>query len=111
MQKSELFDVLRDIKQKSLEISNQLNSNLAEPKLVNQIYEQRQYSLDKLDSMMKDENVKEMITFNHETWNKEISEIQNLEQENIKMLTDITDQMNSELKNQMKQKSLLIYSK
>ncbi len=111
MQKSELFNVLDDIKQKSLDIGNQLNSNSVEPILVNQIYEQRQNSLDKLDSMMKDENVKEMITNNHETWNKEISEIQNLEQENIKMLTNITNRMNSELKNQMKQKSLLIYSK
>jgi putative protein kinase ArgK-like GTPase of G3E family len=111
MQKSELFDVLNDIKQKSLEIGNQLNTNSIDPATVNQIYEHRQSSLDKLDSMMKDENVKELITNNRENWNNEISEIQNLEQENIQMLTNITNQMNSELKNQMKQKSLLIYSK
>ncbi|MBS4001070.1 MAG: hypothetical protein KGZ71_11375 [Desulfobulbaceae bacterium] len=111
MQKSELFSVLKDIKQKSLEIGNQLNSNEVDPKSVNQIYDYRQKSLDKLDSMLKDENVKELIANNLEDWNGEMMEIQNLEKDNIKMLTDITNQMNRELKNQMKQKSLLIYSK
>ncbi|MBE2219472.1 MAG: hypothetical protein IAE90_14765 [Ignavibacteria bacterium] len=75
MQKSELFSVLKDIKQKSLEIGNQLNSNEVDPKSVNQIYDYRQKSLDKLDSMLKDENVKELIANNLEDWNGEMMEI------------------------------------
>lgn len=111
MPKSKLFGLLDDIKDRSLKIGSHLSSHDANPDELVDIYLERQKLLEALETMINDESVSEVIQKNSARWQKEVENIQAIEQENINNLKNITSQFKNKLKQQMKTKSLLIYAK
>ncbi len=111
MPKSKLFGLLDDIKDRSLKVGNCLSRLDGNPDELVDIYAERQVLLESLEKMLHDDSINEVIKNNSVRWQKELENIQAIEQENIKNLKNISSQLENKLKQQMKAKSLLIYAK
>lgn len=108
-----IFDAFESLCSISNEISTLLlnKNNLDSSEILNKLYSEKKQIIEKIFFFSNTEYGLKFINNNADKWNKMLKECIEIEEKNVKDLQSITNETGKKLKELIKNKSILVYSK
>lgn len=104
-----------DVEKKTKNISDYLATNkdfdIKEIQILADLYSERKKSIDNLDNWNKSDEGKQFIKNNAEEWDKRVSQLLKIDEQQVEKIDERVSVINKKLRNLMKHKSVLIYTK